>query len=99
MPRPSTTLTPISSQVAGWDEVVDDNNDSLRENLFLAPYPLPLVHKTTEDSESSPLSNFAASNYKWCMALVVDATTPATNGHLIYSDGTNWLYSRSGNTV
>ena len=99
MGRPDTTLQSVDSQLAGWDAVVDDNLDKVRELTFLKPYPMPLAHKTVADSGSVALSTYAASDYKWCQVLIVDAATPATNGYIAFSDGTNWKYVKTMTNV
>lgn len=99
MARPATTLLSINNQAGGWDQTVDDNNDTLRSLLFTGPFPIFLVHRATANEGSTLLSTLAAADYKWCYAHVVDPATVATNGYLIFSDGTNWRYSKSNNTV
>jgi hypothetical protein len=99
MSRPNTNLTDIDSQNGNWDQTVDANNDKLESLLFAAPVPISNVHIAVADEGSTLLTGYAAASYAFCIAIVVDPATPATNGHLIYSDGSNWIYSRSGNTV
>jgi len=99
MPRPPTVLLTINNQAGAWDQTVSDNNDTLRNLLFLKPYPMPLVHRSAANEGSVALSTYAAADYKWCYAHVVDPATVATNGYLIFSDGTNWRYHKSNNTV
>ena len=95
MARPDTTLLAIDSQAGDWDATVDQNTDKIELFCFQEPYPMPLVHNSVADSGSSALSGFAAGSYKWCVCLLVDAATPATDGYMIYSDGTNWRYQRT----
>ena len=99
MPRPNTSFTDINSQNGNWDQTVDNNFDKAENLLFNDPMPLTNVHIAVANEGSTLLSTFAPANYKWCTAIVVDPALPATNGHLIYSDGTNWIYSRTGTIV
>lgn len=99
MSRPDTMLDAVDSQLGGWDATVDNNNDKLRDLLFNNPYPMPLVHIAIADSGSIDISTLAASDYKWCKVCVVDAATPATNGHEAISNGTDWKYVKTMTTV
>lgn len=99
MARPTTTLAAINSLLGNWDQTVDDNNDTLRTLLFTEPFPMVTVHSAAASEGSVPLSNFAATSFAFCTAMLVDAATPATNGYLIYSDGTNWKYQRTDTNV
>lgn len=99
MARPTTTLDTINNQAGAWDIIISGNFDTMRTLLFLAPYPMPLVHRSVANESSVALSTYAAADYKWCYVHVVDPATVATNGYLAFSDGTNWRYSKSNNTV
>ena len=102
MARPTTTLLTINGQAGDWDQTVDDNNDTLRTLLFTEPMAMTHVHRSTA-SESSTLllggGGLAAASYAWCVAILVDPATVATNGVLIYSDGTNWRYQKTNTIV
>lgn len=99
MARPDTTLASVDGQVGDWDQVVDANNDKIEQLCFQEPYPLSHVHDSTADESSSPLADYDAADYKWCIAILVDATSPGTNGYLIYSDGSDWRYQRTDTVV
>lgn len=99
MARPDTTLASINAQAGNWDQIVDTNTDKVEEFLFQKPYPIPVVHIAAGDEGSTPLSGYPAASYKWCVAIVVDPASVGTNGNLIYSDGTNWKYQRTGTNV
>lgn len=99
MARPDTTFDNVDSQQAGWDATVDDNKDKMRQLLFLNPYPMPIFHRAAPDSASALLSDFAAADHKWCVGLLVDPVTAATNGYQIFSDGTDWRYTKSNTVV
>lgn len=99
MARPDTTLSAISSQTGGWDSTVDENSTKLQQLLFQEPVPLSLFHRSVASEGSSPLADYDAADYAFCKGMIVDPASAATNGHEIYSNGTSWIYSRSGNTV
>lgn len=98
-PDPAGDINDINGQAGAWDETVTDNFDTLKENLFTGPYPLTAVHWDDPDENSVALSTFDAADYPWCILIQVDVNVVATNGRLIYSDGTNWRYQKSNNVV
>ena len=104
MPRPATLLDALNSQVGNWDQTVDDNNDTLRSLLFIGPYPMITVHRSAASEGSVPLFGFPSPGFDpalfaFCTVMVVDALNSATNGHMIYSDGTDWRYQRTHTIV
>lgn len=94
MPRAGFTPLSIAPQTRGWDAKVDSNFINI-QTLLAGPLPLGLVHKTTPAMGSLAIAGFTVADYVGSYAHMVDAATPATNGYLIFSDGTNWRYQRT----
>jgi len=99
MARPDTSLTLIDDQQAGWNQTVDDMLAKVRDLGFINPSPEPLAHRTTPDSGSVLLSTLDPADYKWCRVLIVDPASPSTNGYYAFSNGTNWIYTKSNANV
>lgn len=79
----------------GWDSPTNTNFERFKERVENVPLPLPLVYKTTPAAGAIQLSTYAAADFLGCFAYLTDAATIATNGHMIYSDGTSWKYVKS----
>lgn len=99
MPRPELSPLAITPQQLGWDASVDTNFSELKEKLTVKPIPLPLAYKTTPYTGATNISTLSASNYEYCYMHLTDAASIATNGRLIYSDGTDWRYVKSDATI
>jgi hypothetical protein len=99
MARPALGFSTIAPQQTGWDAQVDDNFTEVKEKLTIQPFPLSLVYKTTPYSGALHLSDLDAADYLGCYMHLTDPASIAANGHMIYSDGVDWLYVRSGSAV
>lgn len=99
MPRPQLTCDDIAPQTRGWDGRVDTNFSKVEQHVNLTPFALCLLHRSTPTGASQPIASFPAVDYNQCYAHLVDPATQATNGNLIFSNGTNWIYQRSNAVV
>lgn len=99
MPRPEFNRIVITGLGKGWDSMVDTNFTRIEELMELKPFPLRTVHRATPSEGSALFTDFAAGDYVGCYAHLVDAAAPATNGYMIFSDGTNWRYQRTHTVV
>lgn len=99
MARPTFTPPTITPQQAGWDANVNSSFDTLK-TMIVRPFPLALVYKTSDPGGGVPqLSTLDPADYDKCVAMLTDPAAPATDGHMIYSDGSQWLYVKTLSVV
>ena len=81
MPQPTLTLQTVDPQQAGWDAVINSISTALHTHLMGQPLAAKVYTVGTLP---------AAASYQHCFAFVSDGT----QGRVMYSDGTSWVYVR-----
>lgn len=84
--RPTLTIDQVTPQQAGWDATV--NNATAEIGTFVGGQPFaPKVYTVASGAGQLP----AAASYQFCLAMVSDAASGKSC--LVFSNGTNWLYT------